>query len=83
MKHLKKFGSLFEAKLTEDDTVEFIKDVECEIFRSEKQEKGKIELVQKGEEADVFSIPDKGDFIGVQFGDGSITWVNKKLLKKI
>lgn len=68
--------------LTDDDTVEFTEDVECETFADSRQ-KGKIETIKKGEEADIFSVPDKGEYVGVQLSNGSIAWIDKKFLKKI
>ncbi len=67
---------------TDDDSVEFTEDVECEIFTNKNPQKGKNEMIQKGEEADIFSVPDKADYLGIQFADGSIAWVDKKFLKK-
>lgn len=64
------------------DEVEFIEDVECEVFKKQSQKRGSLEIINKGEYGDVFEIIND-NLIGVQFGNGEVVYVDKKFLKKI
>ena len=65
-----------------DTEIVFKQDVECEVFRSEHSQRGKMQVIKKGEEADIFDLPVGSDYVGVQFIDGEVAFVNRKLIAR-